>query len=431
MNVVYLNPIGQPGGAELILLDVIASIRDMRPSLRPHVVVGTDGPLVGMARDLGVPVSVVTMPSRLASAGDSDLRERSRPVRAAMTCRRGLAAGWSLWRYARWLRAVVRELQPQLIHSNGIKYHLLSRLAGFDDLPLVWHMHDFIGTRPVVARGLRWASARPDIVLAVSQAVASDTRAVLDRVPVRMVYNGIDTLRFSPGKLGGESLDGLAGLGPAPSGTIRVGLVATYARWKGQDLFIDAAARLLARHSGLRIRFFIIGGPVYSTIGSQFSEPELRRAAEARGLKDHLGLIGFQKEAQNVYRALDVVVHASTHAEPFGRTIVEAMACGRPVVVSNAGGAAEIFLDGIDAIGVPPNDADALAEAIARLARDPEMRRRIGAAARRTVAERFSRERLGAEILDVYDSLIRDGAAAGVIRRSRRPKAGRDVADRR
>ncbi len=85
-----------------------------------------------------------------------------------------------------------------------------------------------------------------------------------------------------------------------------------------------------------------------------------------------------------------------------GRTIAEAMACGRAVIVSNAGGAAELFTHNHDAVGVPPGDADALAAAIRELADDPARRDRLDAAARRTAVERFARERLGPQVLDAY-----------------------------
>jgi glycosyltransferase involved in cell wall biosynthesis len=227
---------------------------------------------------------------------------------------------------------------------------------------------------------------------------------VLPGVRVETVYNGIDTSYFTPGTAGGCDLDALAGLSPTPAGTLRVGLVATYARWKGQDVFIDAAGD--AARAGLAgVRFYIVGGPVYTTAGSQWTDAELRERIAACGLEGLCGLVPFQSELAPVYRALDVVVHASTRPEPFGRTIAEAMACGRAVVVALAGGAAELVTDGRDAVGVAPGDAAALAAAITRLCRDPEARTVLGVAARATAVARFDRGVMGGELLRVYDSL--------------------------
>ena len=122
-------------------------------------------------------------------------------------------------------------------------------------------------------------------------------------------------------------------------------------------------------------------------------------------MDDVVGFVPFQLEPAEVYRALDVVVHGSTQPEPFGRTIVEAMACARPVIVANAGGAAELFSDGVDAVGVAPGDPKALSEAILRLAGSPELRRRLGEQARQTAVRRFDRRRVAEEVLAVYQRI--------------------------
>jgi len=78
------------------------------------------------------------------------------------------------------------------------------------------------------------------------------------------------------------------------------------------------------------------------------------------------------------------------------------MACGRPVVAARGGGAAELFTHGLDALGFVPGDSGSLATAIGSLTDDPERRARIGDRARRTAIERFSRKRLGPDVLAAY-----------------------------
>jgi glycosyltransferase involved in cell wall biosynthesis len=232
--------------------------------------------------------------------------------------------------------------------------------------------------------------------------VAEDARGVLGPVPVAVVANGVDTERFAPGPGDGSRLDRLAGLPAAGPEVVRVGLVATYARWKGQEVFLRAAERVGALVPARAVRFYVVGGPIYHTRGSQWSEDELRRHATRLLAAGQLGFAGFQEDTAAVYRALDIVVHASTQPEPFGLTIAEAMACGRAVIAARAGGAAELFTPDHDAVGVPPGDAEALARAIAELAADPDRRWRLGEQARATAVERFRRERLGPEVLAAY-----------------------------
>jgi glycosyltransferase involved in cell wall biosynthesis len=221
------------------------------------------------------------------------------------------------------------------------------------------------------------------------------------------MYNAVDTDHFSPGFVDGGRLDELANLNWAAPGVIRVGLPATVALWKGHEVFLEAAAQVIREQPRTRVRFYIIGGPIYSTAGSQISKSLLQAKAAALGIKQEVGFIDFQYDSANIYRALDIVVHASTRPEPFGRTIVEAMACARPVIVAQAGGAAELFTHGYDALGVPPRDTRALATAIYRLVQDGDCRSRLAANARRTAVQRFARNRLGPEILSMYQRLLR------------------------
>ncbi|HYH94377.1 glycosyltransferase family 4 protein [Hyalangium sp.] len=406
MRILFLNPVGVPGGAERALLDLLACLRKLDPALSLHLLAGTEGPLLDEARALGVDSRLLPLPERLSALGDSGLRDQG--ARALWGMARSLAPTPGLLAgYLRALRREVRALRPHLLHSNGIKTHLLSPATVALRVPCVWHLHDFIGERPLVRQALRALRPVATAAIANSRAVGLDARQVLGSVPVHVVYNGVDVERFAPGPGEGSRLDELAGLPPAPVGTLRLGLVATYARWKGQELFLQAAAQLLQQCPGLPARFYLVGAPLYRTPDSQFSEEELRGLVSQLGLQGRVGLVPFQREPAAIYRALDVFVHASTRREPFGLTIAEALACGRPAVISRASGAAELLTEGVDALTLPSGDAEALALALRTLVEDAELRERLGQAARRTAVERFSRERYAREILNLYRTLVR------------------------
>ncbi len=394
--IVFLAPIGEIGGAERVLLDMLASMRTAAPSLRLHVIVGTEGPLIERVTEAGAESTLLPMPQALAGVGDSALIG-ARPSRLRLAWR-GLRASTAAVRYAARLHRLVRRLGPDIIHSNGNKFHLVSRLALGRRWPVIWHLHDFLSERPLMSRLVRRASGEARGAIAISEAVAHDARKLLGPFPIEVVHNAIDTDRFSPGPGDGERLDRLARLAPT-SGVVRVGLVATYARWKGQDVLLEAIARL---PRDLRARFYIVGGPIYQTAGSQFTEEELRQRIKQLEHYHRVGLVGFQDDTPAVYRALEVVVHASTRPEPFGLTIVEAMACGRAVIVAAAGGAAELVTPEVDALAITPGDAAGLANAIRRLVSDADLRRRLGEAARRTALARFHRDRLGGQLLAAY-----------------------------
>ncbi len=412
MKIVFVNPVGALGGAERVLLTVLAALRTAQPNLQLHLIAGTNGLLVERAQNQGVQVLVLKLPEKLNQLGDSALKGNSRATAILALLWRSGTILPALWQYQGEFRRVLRDLDPDLIHSNGIKTHLLRALAGSMGVPVVWHIHDFYGSRPLMARALRWASSSAAAGIAISEAVARDARATLPHLPIEVIYNAIDVSYFSPrlphledkemGRVAEGETTGQQTNGPMQNRDIRVGLVATFARWKGHDVFLDAAAHLLRERPDLNVRFCIVGGPIYKTQGSQFSERELRDRASALQIGDKVDFLGFQENIADVYRWLDIAVHASTQPEPFGLAIVEAIACGKPVIVSQAGGAAELFTDNFDAIGVEPGKPAALSSAIQHLIDHPSERQRLSENARETVLKRFSHDRLGQQILAVY-----------------------------
>ncbi len=398
MRLIFLSTSSQLGGSEASLRDVLVSLRRAQPSWALALVAPAEGPLVTAVRAQGVSIDILPFPPALARFGERGAA--SAGTHAALRLAR---AALVVPGYLRRLRAVIRARRADLIHANGFKTHLLGAAAKPRGTALVWHMHEYLRQRPLSSMLLRRLAPRCDAIVAVSESVALDVRRVFgDRTPVSTVYNGIDLDRFQPT---GPTLDldQLAGLPPAPATSVRVGLVAVMAHWKGHDLFLDAMAAL---PRDLQVRGYVVGGPIYETEASQRSLDGLRARAQRLGLDDRVGFTGFVDVPEQAMRALDVVVHASIEPEPFGLVIAEAMACGRAVVASRAGGAAEIIDDGVDGVYFPPGDAKALAAAVIDLVRRPDRRRRLGAAGRRRAA-RFDRSLLADALVPVYIAAAR------------------------
>jgi glycosyltransferase involved in cell wall biosynthesis len=407
MRILYFSSSGQLGGAERLLLDLAGALGHLHPDWALHLAAVETGPFVNEARALGVNVEVLALPPVLAGLGEAGLS----PL--GLVRRVGPAAG-PLRQYVSTLRRHVERIGPTLVHSNGLKTHLLSAWAIGGRTPLVWHLHDYVGARRVTSRLLALLARRADLGVANSASVQADARVALgDRLPVCAVLNAVDVAALSAD--GPEiDLDRASGLEPSAPGTVRIGLIATFARWKGHLAFLDALARVPAN---LPVRGYIIGGPVYQTTGSQFSVEELRARAGALGLHDRVGFTGFQSERAGVLRALDIVVHASTSPEPFGLVIAEAMAAGRAVITSGLGGAAELVRPGHDALTWDTHDPASLAAVMTRLAGNPTERAALAGEAARTAATRFSRERLGVEMSDAYSEAIRRHASRSVAMR--------------
>jgi len=397
MRVLFLTPAAEFGGAERCLIDFIAALRDGAPNVEVSLISLAEGPLLAQARALGADVQVIEPPPALTEFGEAGGRQ------GPAAWLRQASAAPALLRFAEALRRAISRRDADVVHSNGMKAHVLAGLLTPRRSRLVVHLHDFVGSRRASKRLLPLvARLRPSAVfVANSKAVAADFRRLATQADVRPIYNVVDVDYFAPGQGDPAWLAACAQLSPPSSEAVSFGLVATYARWKGHALFIEAAGRLKAAHPELDLRFYVVGGPIYRTTGSQVSASELSSLASSAGLQGCLGLVPFQKDVARVFRSLNVVVHASTQPEPFGRTIVEAMACARPVVVSCAGGAAELFQHGANALGVPPQDTQALADAMALLL-DSSLRSRLGESARAHAEKRFARSRLASQLLEVY-----------------------------
>jgi glycosyltransferase involved in cell wall biosynthesis len=400
MHIVFLNPVGTLGGAERILLTAVGALRSLESRPRITVIAAGPGPLLDAARQLGAEVLCLPLPPVLAGLTDSHRASAS----WLYWCRRTAALGAAVPQYTSRLAKVLAAIAPDVIHSNGLKMHLLAAACRLPRVAIFWHMHDFIGLRRITPWLLRFASKGVTAV-AISAAVAADVRRALPGMRIALVPNVVDTDQFRPGRGDGPWLDGLAGLDAVPSDTLRIGLVATFALWKGHDVFLQAAAYLSRDATLPNLRFYIVGGPIYQT-QAQRTELELRARASELGLDGRLGFVPFQGDVAPVYRALDIVVHASTQPEPFGLTIAEAMSSGCAVVAANAGGAAELFTPGHDALGVVPGDPLALAGAIRLFVKEPALRLRLGEAARRTALSHFHHGNYGPQLMRLYEAIL-------------------------
>lgn len=397
--VLHLTTSGQTGGVERCLLSLIAGMD--RGRYAPAVIMGSPGPLCELLAQADTPATVVALPDALRRLSRI---HRNRGVAAR------IAPLWHAPGYLRRLRQAGNRAQPRLIHSHGPKMLVFSALLQRRwGVPLVWHLHDFPaqradGSEPPLNRGLNWLSARVAVAIANSQAVAA---AYAKRVPrlapkLSVVPNGVPLAAFAAG----DRARFRHQHGIAPDAFV-FGMVAIFAPWKGQEVFLEAARRVRERLP--QARFLLAGDDIYDTAGHGRRRGELEAQARALGLAEAVtftGYLGLQAELASAYAGLDVLIHASTRPEPFGRTLIEAMAAGIPVIAARDGGVPEIIPS--DAYGVltPPGDAGALAEAMLGLHANAGRRRALAENGRRRVGEQFSEAAISAAVSRIYDQTL-------------------------
>ena len=390
------------------MVDILAGLRVDRPAWELHLIVPRDGPVAHQARDLGVRVTTVPFGGRVEQLGDSMVGRGGVPRLMIRGFRAIPAALSSLLRY----RRALRRIRPSVVHAHGFKMQLLAMWSAPRGVAVVIHLHDYVGARRVMSRLLSIHPRRPIQAVAISRSIREDALPVLGHgVPIAVIHNALDGSYWTPGGRAVD-LDAASGLDPAPTGTVRVGLVATMARWKGHETFLRALALL---PPDLPVRGYVIGGSIYRTKASQFGVEELKQLAGELGLSGRIGFTGFLEEPVEAMRALDVVVHASTRPEPFGRVIIEGMAVERCVIMRASGGAAELVEPGKTALACLTGAPTELAEAIHVVVGDESLRRALGIAGRQAVLRDFSRDRMTNALVEVYRAAgaITQGWTAG------------------
>lgn len=264
----------------------------------------------------------------------------------------------------------------------------------------------FCSTRVVITRHLmtrprgfsRRFLLRMAHILPVSQAVQRvlESELIGDHRRIHHVPGGIDIDQFKPLR----EADGEAIRRQHHWSTEHVvfGVVGMYEppRGKGQFEFLQAAVRVLKLHPNAR--FVLVGQ------GGLRSEIEQFLAREH--ITDRVTLTGFAENMPAVMSALDVLVHPTTGTEAFPLVILEAMASAKPVIASNLDGIPEQITEGQEGFLVPKTDVAALAERMSQLARDPELRSRMGQRGRQRVSHHFTRHHLGENTERIYRAIL-------------------------
>jgi len=369
-RVVVLDHTAVLSGGELAIARAIGGLGDRA---EVHAILGEEGPLRRRLEDAGASVEVLPLaPSVATMHRDAVAAGRLGPRRALETAR-----------YVVVLARRLRVLRPDVVHTNSLKSALYggaaARLAG---VPCVWHVRDHLAPPSLPARA------------------ATLVRAAARRLPALVVANSASTLEtvgVTGGRVVPSPLDPTihASAREATHAPTRFAIVGRLAPWKGQHLAIEAFADAFGEGDEV---LRVIGAPMF---GEGDVAASLLALAARRGVADRVVLCGFVADVAAELAATDVLVHASTQPEPFGQVVVEAMGAGCAVVVADAGGPAEVVTDGVDGLRYPMGDRTALADALRRLAVDPDLRARLGAAGAVT-ATAYTPGALAPRLLDAW-----------------------------
>lgn len=378
-RVLFLDHVGVLGGAELSLLDIAR-----RYGASGTVALMTDGPFRQKLESAGV--RTILLP--LGTAAREIQRETVFP--RPKTFIDILGASWRVARIAR---------DFDLLYANSQKAFVVATIAGLiSRTPVLWHLRDILNhehfsstnVRVVVALANHFAAR----IVANSQATADAFVARGGRrSKVAVVHNGIDMTPFSA-----VTADDVAtmreslGLGQAHV----VGLFGRLSHWKGQHVLLDALPKLPGVHA------LFVGDAIF---GEGAYAESLRQRARDLGVSDRAHFLGFRTDVPTLMRTVDIVVHSSVLAEPFGRVIAEGMMAGKPVIASRSGGTGELVQHNCTGYLTTPGDSDELAEMLSAVLRT-DRAAEVARTGRSYALQRFSLETMFAGIASQIEEAI-------------------------
>jgi glycosyltransferase involved in cell wall biosynthesis len=268
-----------------------------------------------------------------------------------------------------WLLRVRWEMRKStVVYSNGFECDLLSVLLKLTTTrPFVWFVHAFIRNHLLLFFYDLLASLVPKLLLVNSRSTGS--MFVFSKKKARLLYNGVNLDQFRPME---QDLAFRRSLN-IPDDHKIVGMVSVMEPWKGMDVFLKASS-VIARHRK-KVTFLIVGREDPGV------KARLEQMATEGGMRDRVVFTGFVDDVVKAYALLDIFVHASKEPEPFGRVVLEAMACGKPVIATGGGGVLETVENGKSGLLVPMGDIAALALAIDGLLNEGDLREGLGAGA--------------------------------------------------
>jgi len=371
-SILYLHDVVQIGGAERSIFYLIKKLD--RKRFLPVIAVPSEGPFVEDIKGLGIEINFIDFPRPL----DLNIFKKIKTINK--------------------LISIIRSKDIDLIHSNGFRTNLYGGIAGrLTGKKVVWHARNLVTSETIDPDKV--FISLPHRLICLTEAIRKRFyRNGIPRGKCVVIQNGVDTEEFNPETSIGEGIRLEFGISRE---TPVIGMTSRIVPEKGHDTFLKAA-RIVAEEFPA-VRFLIVG----SHISPEYRdwEEHVKRLSVELKLTKKVIFTGFRKDLREVLAAMDIYVLAS-HAEPSGRTHLEAMAMAKPIVATRSGGTPEIAAEGETAILIDPGDDRAMADAIISLLQNQKRMLDMGRKGRGRVEVYFSIERNIRETEKLYLQLL-------------------------
>lgn len=245
----------------------------------------------------------------------------------------------------------------------------------------------------------KWIYNRLDYAFAISEVISKN---LLDTCPltpekVKLLHNAVDTKRFDPAKADRQKIRDEFNLA---DDKIVIGMLARFSWGKGHEEFVTAAGNLLKKYENLK--FMIVGEP---SRGEDDYGQKITNLVKETGVEENVFFTGFRSDIPDILSAMDIFAFPS-HSEAFGIALAEAMAMGKPTVVSNSDGVLDIVVDGETSLLFEVKSADDLTAKLDTLISSPDLMQKFSHNARKRIVEHFDIELLTDRVINYYQAAL-------------------------
>lgn len=365
-RILYLHAGAEMYGADKVLLELIKGLD--RQEFEAHVILPNDGVLVEALRQVGAQVSVLDYPIlRRKYFNPKGILEYLKSYR----------------RYSQKIAQYVRGNGIDLVHNNTTAVLEGVYLKRKVKLPLIWHVHEIIVKPKAISDFINFLMGRyADKIVTVSQAVASHVNQspFIKEDQVQVIYNGVDNAVYHP-----MQASTVRERFAIPEESLVIGMVGRVNAWKGQGDFLEVVTPILEQNPN-SIAF--LAGSAFS--GEEWRVEELESTIAKSSVASQIKRVDYYEHTTELYNMFDIFVLPSTNPDPLPTVVLEAMACGKPVVGYRHGGVCEMVDEGTNGLLATPNQPAELSKAIQELADNTEKREQFGKASVQRQKELFS-----------------------------------------
>lgn len=380
-RILYLHAGAEMYGADKVLLELIKGLDKER--FQAHVILPSEGVLVEALKEVGARVTVLDYPI---------LRRKYFNPKGV------LEYATSYNRYCKQIAAYAKKEGIDLVHNNTtavLEGIYLKRKLG---LPLIWHVHEIIVRPKMISDLINYLMGRyADKIITVSKAVAHHVQQspFVKKDQVEVIYNGVDNAVYHP--LDQQQVRNQFGISPD---ALVIGMVGRVNAWKGQGDFLEAVTPLLKKHP--KALAFLVGSAFE---GEEWRVKELKERINNLSVASQIKRMDYYKQTTDLYNLFDVFVLPSTNPDPLPTVVLEAMACGKPVVAYRHGGVCEMVADGKNGLLARVNDPSDLSKKIENLLTDPNLQKEMGQASLERQEHLFSLKSYIKQFSDLYQEI--------------------------